>query len=62
VEKGFGERIRFSIIQTFLPVNLSRCNLLICEVNLEEIIGSELRSYDLLGVSLAKSHVSRDCV
>lgn len=49
-------------IQTFLPVKLSQYNLLICEVNLKEIVGIELRSYDLLGLSLAKSHVSGDYV
>lgn len=49
-------------IHTFLPVKLSQYILLICEVNLEEIVGSELRTYDLLGLSLAKSHVSGDYV
>lgn len=47
-------------IQTLLPVKLSQHNLLICEVNLEEILGSELRSCDLPALSLAKSHVSGD--
>lgn len=47
-------------IQTFLSVKVSQHNLLICEVNLEEILGSELRSCDLPGLSLATSHVSGD--
>lgn len=46
----------------FLPVELSQYNLLICEVNLEEMVGSDLRSDDLLGLPLAKSHVSGDYV